>query len=78
MVPFARAELEQISRKMACNEYFGASLALSSPHDDTRLLKISVFVVCFSLKIPEKHHKNGDFEQEWQIFSGKALQKRKF
>jgi len=26
MVPFARAELEQISRKMACNEYFGASL----------------------------------------------------
>jgi len=26
MAPFARAELEQISRKMACNEYFGASL----------------------------------------------------
>jgi len=29
MVPFARAELEQIGRKMACNEYFGASPALS-------------------------------------------------
>ena len=26
MAPFARAELEQIGRKMACNEYFGASL----------------------------------------------------
>jgi len=27
MSPFARAELEQIGRKMARNEYFGASLA---------------------------------------------------
>jgi len=27
MVPFTRAELEQIGRKMACNEYFGASPA---------------------------------------------------
>jgi len=26
MAPFARAELEQIGRKMACNEYFGVSL----------------------------------------------------
>ena len=26
MPPFARAELEQIGRKMACNEYFGASM----------------------------------------------------
>jgi len=26
MAPFARAELGQIGRKMACNEYFGASL----------------------------------------------------
>jgi len=25
MSPFARAELEQIGRKMACNECFGAS-----------------------------------------------------
>ena len=27
MAPFARAELEQIGRKMARNEYFGASIA---------------------------------------------------
>jgi len=26
MPPFARADLEQIGRKMACNEYIGASL----------------------------------------------------
>jgi len=26
MAPFARAELEQIGRKMVCNEYSGASL----------------------------------------------------
>jgi len=25
MAPFARAELEQTGRKMACNEYFGTS-----------------------------------------------------
>jgi len=36
------------------------------------------FCSMFSQKIPEKHHKNENFEQEWQIFSGKALQKRKF
>ena len=38
MAPFARAELEQIGRKMACNEYFGASLdchvALHAPRND--------------------------------------------
>jgi len=38
MAPFARAELEQIGRKMACNEYFGASLdchvALRAPRND--------------------------------------------
>jgi len=32
----------------------------------------------FSLKIAEKHHINENFEQEWQIFSGKAPHKRKF
>jgi len=36
------------------------------------------FCSMFSQKIPKKHHKNGDFEQEWQIFSGKAPQKLKF
>jgi len=30
----------------------------------------------FSQKKPEKHHINENFEQEWQIISGKAPHKR--
>jgi len=46
MPAFAQAELKQIGRKMACNEYFGASLAVMPVFARTEMWQIGRKMLC--------------------------------